>query len=289
MKDTDIQWHPGFVAAINMELIKNWNDLTFEKEYNLNTKPLEIDLLIIKKNFGIEIDNEIGRIFRGHNILEYKSPKDHLDIDTLYKVLGYASLYKSYGKTIDSIKAEDITVSLVRDVKPEGLFLYFREHGYPVLESYDGIYYIEGLFPFPIQVIVTNELKQGNHIWLKSLSEKLQKQDLRELLEAVRKLKGKQEKEFADSVLEVSVRANEQIIEELMGDESMSQALLDIMKPIIEPQMRLREEAALKEGLGRGIQGAVKMLKNLGHSDAEIEMIIKQQYNLSSEEIKEYM
>ena len=76
MKDTDIQWHPGFVAAINLELIKNRSDLTFEKEYNLNTKPLEIDLLIIKKNSDIKVDNKIGRIFRGHNILEYKSPKD---------------------------------------------------------------------------------------------------------------------------------------------------------------------------------------------------------------------
>ena len=49
MKDTDIQWHPGFVAAINLELIKNRNDLIYEKEFNLNTRPLEIDLLIIKR------------------------------------------------------------------------------------------------------------------------------------------------------------------------------------------------------------------------------------------------
>jgi len=149
MKDTDIQWHPGFVAAINLELIKNRNDLMFEKEYNLNTKPLEIDLLIIKKNSDIEVDNKIGRIFRGHNILEYKSPKDQLDIDVYYKVAGYACLYKSYGETVDCIKAEDITVSLVRDVKPVGLFQYFREHHYPVSRPYKGIYYIEGPVLFP--------------------------------------------------------------------------------------------------------------------------------------------
>ena len=73
----------------------------------------------------------------------------------------------------------------------------------------------------------------------------------------------------------------------------MSQALLDIMKPIIEPQLRLREEAGLeagmKVGIKKGIQGAVKMLRNLGHSDAEIKKIIQQQYSLSSEEIEEYM
>jgi len=34
----DIQWHPAFVSAMNLEV-----------SYNLNIKPLEIDLLIIKK------------------------------------------------------------------------------------------------------------------------------------------------------------------------------------------------------------------------------------------------
>lgn len=49
MKDTkNIQWHPGFVGAMNLELLKNRDDLLFEKEYNLNTKPLEIDLLVIR-------------------------------------------------------------------------------------------------------------------------------------------------------------------------------------------------------------------------------------------------
>ena len=285
MKDTDIQWHPGFVAAINLELMKNRNDLMFEKEYNLNTKPLEIDLLIIKKNSDVEVDNKLGQIFRGHNILEYKSPKDRLDIDTFYKVGGYASLYKSYGETVDFIKAEDITVSLIRDVKPVGLFQYFDEHHYLVSSPYQGIYYIEGPVLFPTQIIVTKELEWKNHIWLKSLSEELKQQDMQELLGAVRQLTGKYDRELADSVLEVSIQANEQIIEELIGDESMSQALLDIMKPIIEPQLRLREEAGLK----KGIQGTVKVLRNLGHSDAEIKMIIQQQYNLSSEEIEEYM
>ena len=49
MEDTKIQWHPGFVAAMNLEFLQNKDDLVFVKEHNLNTKPLEIDLLVIKK------------------------------------------------------------------------------------------------------------------------------------------------------------------------------------------------------------------------------------------------
>lgn len=39
MKDTKIQWHPGFVAAMNLEFAEDRAGLIFEKEYNLNTKP----------------------------------------------------------------------------------------------------------------------------------------------------------------------------------------------------------------------------------------------------------
>ena len=85
MKNTVIQWHPGFVAAMNLELPDNRELFIFEKEYNLNTKPLEIDLLIIKKEEFVSVSNEIGRIFRKYNIFEYKSPKDHLDIDVFLK------------------------------------------------------------------------------------------------------------------------------------------------------------------------------------------------------------
>lgn len=55
MKDIKVQWHPGFVAAMNLELAQNRDALVFEKEYNLNAKPLEIDLLVIKKEPSVLI------------------------------------------------------------------------------------------------------------------------------------------------------------------------------------------------------------------------------------------
>ena len=47
-------------------------ELSFEEEYNLNTRPLEIDLLVIKKEPSVQIKNEIGHFFRSYNLLEYK-------------------------------------------------------------------------------------------------------------------------------------------------------------------------------------------------------------------------
>ena len=72
MNDTKIQWHPGFVAAMDLELREYRDGLVFEKEYNLNTKPLEVDLLVIKKPVGYRVGDEIGRIFSEYYIVEYQ-------------------------------------------------------------------------------------------------------------------------------------------------------------------------------------------------------------------------
>lgn len=247
MKKIKIQWHPGFVAAINLELAENRDDLIYEKEYNLNTKPLEIDLLVIKKDKDVQISNEIGRMFRGHNILEYRSPEDHLDIDSFYKAGAYASLYKAYGETVDERKAEDITVSLVREAKPDGLFRYFREHKVTMSNPYPGIYYVLNGVLFSTQVIVTRELDGKTHGWLKSLSDKLKKQEMEALLNRTRSLSGKLDRELADAVLEVSVKANREIVEELKGDEAMCQALLEIMEPEIKQIVRQATEKERRE------------------------------------------
>lgn len=288
MRDRKVQWHPGFVAAMSLELAENRENLVFEKEYNLNTKPLEIDLLVIKKEASVQIGNEIGAFFLGHNIMEYKSPEDHLDIDAFYKALAYAGLYKAYGQTVDERKEDDVTVSLLRESRPERLFQYFAEHGYMVSNPYKGIYYIKGKNMFPVQIVATGELDKAEHTWLGALSEKLKKQDMTELLKKIRQLTGKNDRELADSVLEVSIGANRQIVEELKGDASMCQALMEIM----EPQLLLRDEEKINEGLQKGlqkgIQGTIDALRKFGHGDLEIKETIIEEYGLSEEEAERY-
>lgn len=288
MRDRKVQWHPGFVAAMNLEFAENRDALVFEKEYNLNTKPLEIDLLVIKKEASVQIGNEIGAFFLGHNIMEYKSPEDHLDIDAFYKALAYAGLYKAYGETVDERKEDDITVSLLRESRPEGLFQYFTEHGYSVSSPYKGIYYIKGKNMFPVQIVATGELDKAEHTWLGALSGKLKKQDLTELLQKIRQLTGKSDRELADSVLEVSIGANRQVVEELKGDASMCHALMEIM----EPQLLLRDEEKINEGLQKGlqkgIQGTIDALRKFGHGDSEIKETIIEEYGLSEREAARY-
>lgn len=270
-----------------MELSANRKDLVYEKEYNLNSKPLEIDLLVIKKGENVRIKNEIGHLFRGYNIMEYKSPEDHLTIDTFYKTEAYAALYKSYGNTVDERKADDITVSIVREARPNGLFQYFKEHDIRIKSLCQGIYQVLDGVLFPTQIIVTGELESSGHTWLKSLSNKLEGQELRRLLEQIDGLTLDFERMLADAVLEVSIRANQEIVEELKGDEKMCQALLEIMEPEINKitekvaekvAERVAKETADKEAR----ETATNMLKSGKFLPEEIKKYIPR---LSIEEI----
>lgn len=286
MNDTKIQWHPGFVAAMNLEFLQNKDDLVFVKEHNLNTKPLAIDLLVIKKEGTEEIFNEIGKVFRGHNILEYKSPGDHLDADVFYKALGYACLYKSYGESLDARKAGDITVSLVRDAKPVGLFRYLEENGYAITRHSHGIYYIEGKIPFPVQMVVTKELNKETHAWLRALSNKVQNEDALRVLHQIPGLNGVFEREMADSVLSVMLEANGKLVTNLKGDDIM---YYDTLFKLLEPKLPMYMEAVIEKGRNEGIQGTVDILKELGHADSEIKDAIMGKYNLSSERADDFL
>ena len=48
-KDKRNQWHPAFYGAMHLELRENKEDLEYTEEMILNTLPLRVDLLIIKK------------------------------------------------------------------------------------------------------------------------------------------------------------------------------------------------------------------------------------------------
>ena len=89
-----LQWHPAFYADLQIEFREETEKLKFEREYLLSSKPMAIDVLIIKKKNSEPIRKNIGKIFRKYNIIEYKSPSDSLSVDDFYKVYGYTNFYK---------------------------------------------------------------------------------------------------------------------------------------------------------------------------------------------------
>jgi hypothetical protein len=129
-------WHPAFVDAIRMELFDYRDFLEFKYEHPLNTEPLCIDLLIIKKPRDLVIEKNIARIFRSDNILEYKSPGDYLSVKDFLKVCAYANLYAAITPDVDF---GGITLTFVENRHPRKLLKYLAgTRGYTVKEPSPG-------------------------------------------------------------------------------------------------------------------------------------------------------
>lgn len=80
MKHGKLQWHPAFGAALRITLRDEMDHLEMREEYLLGRKPLQMDILLIKNPKNIPVRKSIGQIFREHNIIEYKSPDDYVNI-----------------------------------------------------------------------------------------------------------------------------------------------------------------------------------------------------------------
>ncbi|GMO48163.1 MAG: hypothetical protein Pg6C_10560 [Treponemataceae bacterium] len=120
MKKEKTLWHAAFVQVLQLELEDYADALEFRVEYRLTTEPLRIDVVVVKKKDGAKIDKNIGRIFRTHNIVEYKSPRDSFSTDDLFKTLVYVFLYAVVG----GADPRDCTLTLAGARKPAKLMEY---------------------------------------------------------------------------------------------------------------------------------------------------------------------
>lgn len=248
-KDDKIQWHPAFDAALQIELGDEAKYLEFESEHMLTKKPMQIDVLV-KNDKHVKIQKNIGRIFRQYNIIEYKSPKDDLNIDDFYKTYAYACIYKSDTEAVDRIQATELTISFVCYHYPRAMLNKLeRDRGIIVESADDGIYYLLG-DAIPIQLIVVPVLSKENNYWLNNLRNDLKSGgEIRRFIELYEKNKNsKLYQALADTIM----RANWKEVKE---ERKMCEAL----KELFADDLR---ESELK---GR----------NAGKIEGKIELVIK--------------
>ena len=141
---------------------KENGDITLEDEHCLSKQPPRIDIIIIKKNRNTKINRVWGRIFREHNIIEYKSPADKSPTLAVFNkvVHGYVGLYAAQ----EDVKLIDMSATIVCPRRPKRLFkTLVSEFGYKILQKGNGVYYIiqEGVAvekSLAIQIVVSPEL-----------------------------------------------------------------------------------------------------------------------------------
>ncbi|MCL2220202.1 MAG: hypothetical protein FWB94_10015, partial [Chitinispirillia bacterium] len=132
-------FHPAAFTALG-HYLREYDAVTLKEEQLLSKQALRIDILIIKKSPAIRIDRCWARIFRGHNIVEYKSPVGAApSIHVFNKVLGYAGLYASQEK----VSQADMSASIICFKKPKKLLETLeKDLDCRVLQKEPGIYYI---------------------------------------------------------------------------------------------------------------------------------------------------
>lgn len=257
------QWHPAFYAAIQIELEQDADNLIFENEHQLGTKPMEIDVLIIKKNTGRPLQKNIGRMFRRYNIMEYKSPDDYLSIDDFYKVYGYACFYKADTPGVNSVKVEELTITFACSHYPREMIKHLKEHGCEIQEQEPGIYYITGGI-LPMQLLLLPKLSEQDNLWLRNLTDKLTSAaPMEKLLKQYEENKGKI---LYQSVMNLIIQANKKIFLEV---KNMCEALEELMKDELDARERkgksdsilelLAESGTITDSLKEKIQAETDM------------------------------
>ena len=248
-----LQWHTAFYAGIQIELEDEAQYLEFENEHMLSSKPMQLDVLIIKKDSERQIQKNIGRIFRTYNIVEYKSPDDSLSIDDFYKVYGYTCFYKSDTGKVDEIKAEELTITFVCNRYPRKMLKYLEKRHRTVRKVESGIYYISDEL-FQIQLIVQKQLSEETNLWLRSLTNDLKERKRTEYL--LREYKRHENERLYRSVMEIIVRANE--------ERFKVTNMCDALDEILEYHFKGKLEAGWQQGLEQGKEtGKINTLLSL--------------------------
>ena len=240
-----IYWHEAFYEALKLELHQYKDFLEFQNEHQLSKEALRIDVLVVKKNADVPIKKNIGKIFRGHNIFEYKSELDSFSFWDYNKVMGYAFLYSSFEK----IPLSEITVSVALTMFPrEAVKSLKHEHGFSVQDLDNGIYYIEGGI-VPIQILESKRLSKHDNLFLRNLRSNLSAEDMLNTLQSYqehRPLDGK------NVFLDRLIRANLAVFKEAM---KMSETVKDIFLETAEENGWLE-----KYGNAKAIKIARKLL-----------------------------
>lgn len=73
MNTNEIQWHPPYIAVMNLEMEADRKHFVFVPEYTLNTGALKIDLFI-ENTRKSPVSNEIGEFYRHKRIGQNKAP-----------------------------------------------------------------------------------------------------------------------------------------------------------------------------------------------------------------------
>ncbi len=123
--------------------------------------------------------------------------------------------------------------------------------------------------PFSTRVVVTQELEPGEHRSLRILSNHAKKDDVEEFLRKAERMNTPRDRQNVEAVLQVSVKANDELYREIRRDANMCDALRELMKDDLEDARKMGES----EGEVRGEAKIILKMNRSGMSPENIASI----------------
>ena len=248
-------WHGPFYEGLQLDLHQYRESLSYEKEHELSKEALIVDVMVVKKTKNVDIGKDIGRIFKDHNLIEFKSEQDSFSVRDYNKILGYAQLYSSF----EDVPLSDISVTISLTMYPRALENYLKNVMHQEIQDMsNGIYYIHGE-KFPVQILENKKLSKSN-LFLRNLRSNLTADDAAETAKAYAKLKDTEPK---NAYFHGLVKANPKAFKEAM---LMDAAAIDIVVEGLEEIGWLAD---------RDLQKAREIARGLKADNVPLHVIVK--------------
>ena len=109
---------------------------------------------------------------------------------------------------------------------------------------------------------------------MRILSNHAKKEDVEEFLRKAEGMNTPRDRQNVEAVLQVSVRANDELYREIRRDANMCDALRELMKDDLEDARKLGESEGKVRGEARGkVMGEAKIILKMNHSGMSPENI----------------
>ena len=207
-----IFWHDPFFEGLKTDLRQFADVLEYQKEYELSQSALKIDVVITKKT-DEQLQHDLARIFKKHNLIEYKSEKDNFSKWDYHQISAYVNLYAA----ANEVSLTDMTMTVVLTQYPQSLKSYLRENwGVKMEYQGGGITYVPGE-KFSLQIVESRKLSKENNLLLSYLRSNLTPEESKEINEVQRKLGWDIKNIYYDRIS----AANRQAFKEAMSNMSV--------------------------------------------------------------------
>ena len=230
-------WHAGFEALLRIETHRFGERVQIKTEHLLGEEPPRADFVVLIDEEGLLAEKPVFRIFRKHNICEYKNPHDALNERVIRKCCGYANLYIGTAEHEADVPPDQVTLSVFRASKPEKLFREMADKGQLAADRTRGIYHVTGMTDLPFQIVITGELEGPEYAAYRALTDHASGADVERVIRA-----GDLETDSAMQAhyrvfLDLVSKKNPVVIKAIRRDIGMETTWMDIFKDAIDERV----------------------------------------------------